>query len=190
MTAPQLVLVEIGAGNALINGIAGALSLTNLVVVRSVQILKRRRFVVSEAYGVYRPTAAGSEWLASGRIIPDGHSFPRPRTQSRGLRQRAWWVIRARRTVTLPGLLTSLADGTEKNASGNLSKYLRSLSLAGFLKVLALKAGNGVLRYQVVRNNGRGAPVVRQAVGEVYDPNTGEVFKMDGVKQSAEEVAA
>jgi hypothetical protein len=37
---------------------------------------------------------------------------------------------------------------------------------------------NGHKRYQVIRNNGRLAPVVRQAAREVFDPNSGEVFAL------------
>lgn len=105
-----------------------------------------------------------------------------PRSVTTGLRQRAWWVLRARGTVTLPMVLAAIADGTEKAASSNIGRYLRALERAGFVARASQRergqalTSNGHVRYRLVRNNGRLAPVHRQSTGEVFDPNTGEVF--------------
>lgn len=40
------------------------------------------------------------------------------------LRKRAWWLIRQQGVFTLDDLLTTLADGTEKNAYRSLMKYV------------------------------------------------------------------
>lgn len=109
-----------------------------------------------------------------------------PRMVTSGLRQRAWWVLRARGMVTIPMLLSSISDGSEKSAHSNLSKYMRALEQAGFITRAAsrergqAKTSNGFLRYRLTRNNGRIAPVYRVAAREVFDPNTGEVFGMGG----------
>lgn len=107
-----------------------------------------------------------------------------PRTVTTGLRQRAWWVLRARGTVTIPGVLSAIADGTEKAAASNIRRYFKALEYAGILTILPdrdrgkVATGQGFVRYRLVRNNGRMAPVVRQSMGEVFDPNTDEVFKL------------
>ena len=101
----------------------------------------------------------------------------RPRTESRGLRQRAWWVIRKRQSFTLYELLDVLATGRERDATSNLGKYLRALAGAGILsideKLVSSGAATspGLFRYHLEINNGRLAPVVRISCDEVYDPN-------------------
>lgn len=100
-----------------------------------------------------------------------------PRTVTIGLRQRAWWVMRKRVSFTVPELLATLADGTEKDALSNLGKYVRALEKAGILKRDAKRqAGSamtspGMLRYEMRVDVGRKAPVWRAKTNAVYDPN-------------------
>lgn len=107
---------------------------------------------------------------------------PRLRMSTRGMRQRAWWVIRRREVFTLPELLSVLAENVKGDQSSNLRKYVTALARAGYLKVDETPApgtsltSNGFHRYHLKRNNGRLAPVYRQSKAEVYDPNTEEVF--------------
>lgn len=54
-----------------------------------------------------------------------------PRTKTIGLRQRAWWVMRRCVSFTLPELLATLADGSERDAINNLGKYVRALERQG-----------------------------------------------------------
>lgn len=111
-----------------------------------------------------------------------------PRTVTQGLRQRAWWVMRRRISFTLPELLSTLADGTERDAASNLGKYLRALRKAGIITREAARqpgaaiTSNGHIRYQLIINAGRNAPVWRVKAGEVYDPNSGIVYLMRGVR--------
>lgn len=176
----QNVLVEIVGGNAQLDQIATAIAAGKPAVVNAVQQLKRRGLVAIDAPGRYVATDAGAAWVASGQIIKGGQAISRPRTVTRGLRQRAWWVMRARKTLSLPELLATLADGSEKDAAGNLGRYLKRLAQAGFLAAQARRTGSGHLRYRVTRDNGRLAPVVRQSAGVVFDPNSGEVFPLGG----------
>jgi hypothetical protein len=181
MGLAQNALVAIVRGNRHLGGIAEALGSDRRALVKAIQQVKRRGLVQIDGRGAYTATAAGLDWVNSGREIKPGQG-KRPRTATRGLRQRAWWVIRARKTVTLPELLSSLADGTEKNAANNLSGYLGPLVKAGFLVILDkrqpghLMTSPGHSRYQLRRDNGRLAPVVRQSERVVFDPNTGETF--------------
>lgn len=106
------------------------------------------------------------------------------RTVTYGLRQRAWWVIRKHRSLTLPELLSTLADGTERDAEGNLRKYLNALALSGILKReddrqpgISPKS-HGFYRYLLIINAGRKAPVFRAKDKTVYDPNSGIVYPL------------
>lgn len=181
MGLAQNVLVEVVRGNRRLDQIAEALGKDKAGVVKAIQAIKRRGLVEIPERGAYAPTAEGIAWVSSGKVIKAGQGI-RPRTATRGLRQRAWWVIRARKIVTLPELLSTLVDSGEKGASSNLSSYLGPLVKAGFLAVLAHRipgnalTSSGHRRYQMIRDNGRLAPVVRQGDRVVFDPNTGEVF--------------
>ncbi|SIQ95397.1 hypothetical protein SAMN05421829_108131 [Aromatoleum tolulyticum] len=177
----QAVLVEIVRGTVQLPAIAAAVGGGSKAVVMAVQRLKRRGLVTAVATGEYAPTEAGRMFLAEGRQVASGQG-KRLHTRTRGLRQRVWWVLRARGTVSLPDLLSTLSDGSERDACANLSAYLRALERAGFVAVLEQRhpghtpTSNGYKRYRLVRNNGRQAPVVRQAHGVVFDPNSGETF--------------
>jgi hypothetical protein len=106
------------------------------------------------------------------------------RTVTLGLRQRAWWVMRKRISFTLGELLSTLADGTERDAAGNLRKYLRALVGAGIVCVEAGRVRStaitspGCYRYQLIINAGRKAPVWRAQSNTVYDPNNDTVYPL------------
>ena len=181
MATAQSVLIEIVRGNAHLAAIAETLGKSRKSVGMAVACLKRRGLVGATLPGIYQPTDAGREFLASGKTVASGQDSPRPRQKTRGLRQRAWWVLRARGVATVPDLLSTLSDGTERNAAKNLSRYLGALAATGFVEEIGRSPGtartsNGHKRYRLARNNGRLAPVVRQHTGEVFDPNTGECF--------------
>lgn len=182
MRVAQTILEHLARGIVQLPALAAALGTPRKNVGSALQQLKRRGLVDSPARGCYALTDAGHAWLASGRIIAAGQSSCRPRTVTRGLRQRCWWVLRARKSATLPELLSALADGSERDATGNLRRYLQALVEAGFVAVAPQRVAgsalrsNGYLRYTLVRDNGRLAPVVRLASGTVYDPNSGVEF--------------
>jgi hypothetical protein len=101
------------------------------------------------------------------------------------MRQRAWWVIRRCISFTVDELLSTLADGTERDAAGNIGKYVRALEKAGIVKRAEKRqAGKaltspGMLRYQLVINSGRLAPIWRTNNCEVYDRNSKVVYSID-----------
>lgn len=107
-----------------------------------------------------------------------------PRTVTLGLRQRAWWVMRKRGSCTLPELLQTLADGTERDAASNLGKYLRAMEKAGIIEREAARqpgaapTSPGHIRYRLVVDEGRKAPVWRAQNNSVYDPNSGMVYEI------------
>jgi len=102
-----------------------------------------------------------------------------PRTVTQGLRQRAWWVMRRRSRFSLQELLSTLADGSERDAASNLGKYLRALEKAGVIRREAERqpgaalTSNGHIRYRLAINTGRKAPVWRAKSNAVYDPDSG-----------------
>lgn len=115
-----------------------------------------------------------------------------PRTVTTGLRQRAWWVMRRRISFTLSGLLSTLADGSERDAKSNLGKYLRALAKAGIVRSEAARdkgamnhtpTSNGHLRYQLIINAGRKAPVWRVKSGVVFDANSGIEYLMEVIDE-------
>ncbi|MDD2764981.1 MAG: hypothetical protein PHE83_13520 [Opitutaceae bacterium] len=183
MGTAQHVLLELVGGNEQLASLAVAINKNREDVVMAVQCLKRRGLAEARSVGVYAATEAGRAFVDAGHTVASGQTKARPRQQTRGLRQRAWWVIRARQVVSIPDLLSTLADGSEKNAAKNLSRYLAALVRTGFLQELSRRPGtaptsNGYKRYTLVRNNGRQAPVVRQHQRTVFDPNTGEAFPL------------
>lgn len=124
---------------------------------------------------------------------PDVATVPvrrRQRMSTGGLRQRAWWVIRRREVFTLAELLDVVATGSEGDAKSNLRKWLKALAGGGVLKVDAklvpgfALTSPGFLRYRLVINNGRKAPVWRASRNEVYDPNTKTCYPI--VKDNAD----
>jgi hypothetical protein len=100
-----------------------------------------------------------------------------PRAQAGGIRQRAWWVIRKRKSVTLNELLDVLATADQPSMRHTLIKYLRALVYAGLLSVRTkrendgLNKGHSYFRYDLEIDNGRLAPLWRQDFNEIYDPN-------------------
>ena len=101
-----------------------------------------------------------------------------PRTMTCGLRAKAWWVLRKNRSITLAELQLTVCTGNEKNAEGNLRRWLSKLTEVGFLTRKREPDGkltsNGSYRYTLVKDMGPKAPVVRMVSSEVFDPNSGK----------------
>ncbi len=104
------------------------------------------------------------------------------RTVTTGLRPRAWWVMRRRLSFTISELQATLCDGSERDANGNLAKWMRALEKAGIVeREEKRQAGSaltspGMLRYRLIINAGRKAPVWRAKSNTVYDPNSQIVY--------------
>ena len=112
------------------------------------------------------------------------------------LRERAWWLIRQHPTFTLNDLLTTLCDGSEKNAYISLMKYVGLLERVGVLVRLKRREpgtsalSRGRVIWRMVQDLGRLAPVARYADTIIYDPNsktelTAELLAVMVSKQSA-----
>ena len=110
---------------------------------------------------------------------------PRHRMKSRGLRARAWWMLRKHRSLTMEMLLTALGDTQQKDAESNLRKYLSVLVKVGILTIEARRVpgkaltSNGFKKYVMVIDCGREAPLYRVKLGHVYAPTTGSIYPLN-----------
>jgi len=118
---------------------------TAATIATTAATLRRRKLIESPARGVYRITQAGRDWLASGRTIASGQGRRRIE-RTNGLRERAWWLMRELRKFTVADLLTTLADGSERDAHGNLGRYLSVLEQAGVVQRMRRRACAGGCR--------------------------------------------
>lgn len=111
-----------------------------------------------------------------------------PRKVTRGLRQKAWWLLRKNRAMTLAQLLQILNDGSQGNPETNLRGWLNKLHFAGILGRERIKLpsdpinSNGVYRYQLLEDLGPLPPVVRKT-HDVLDPNSGKTHSIHPVKK-------
>lgn len=105
-----------------------------------------------------------------------------PRTMTGGLRAKAWWVLRKNRAMTLAEIRLTVCTGQEKNADGNLRRWLNALLAVGYcdrrLEDDGKLTSNGSYRYQLLKDTGCHAPVYRAKTHAVYDPNTGEIHPL------------
>lgn len=112
---------------------------------------------------------------APRRVQPQGQ-------QAKGMREKAWWLMRERRKFTINTLLETLADGSERDAKGNLFQYIRRLEGAGVLARSAQRlrgdsrtTSHGHVIWILVRDVGRMAPVWRTVQQVLWDPNSQSV---------------
>ncbi|MBL8350489.1 MAG: hypothetical protein JNL87_09250 [Burkholderiaceae bacterium] len=110
--------------------------------------------------------------------------------RTRGLRERAWWVMRELPRFTLDDLLLTLVDDGQKDAPSNLQKYISALERVGVLVRLQRRVpgsaptSNGHVIWRLARDLGRAAPVWRSTQRVVFDPNSGALLP---VLQATEE---
>lgn len=103
------------------------------------------------------------------------------RTCSRGLRSRAWWVIRRNGQITLKDLLSRVNDGSHAYPDRNLGQYLTLLTRVGVLSRERVDDGkltsNGVYLYRLVTDLGRKNPIARK--NGIYDPNSNKLLEFN-----------
>jgi hypothetical protein len=102
-----------------------------------------------------------------------------PRKRARGLKVKAWWVLRKHHSVTMSELLVIICKGHEKSPESNLHRWFVRLVQAGIVARTRESDGkltsNGVYRYKLIKDLGPLAPVVCARSGRVYDHNHGQV---------------
>lgn len=152
--------------------------LTVLQVRNALQTLRRRGFAVAtQPRGSYMLTPTGQAWIDSGLPVRNSR-IARPRTTPRGLPARAWWLMRKEAVgITLNGLLRVIATREDKAARAGLVRYLMALEETGYLAAVGGPAQSNKT-YNLARNAGPKAPIVRRGAGVVYDPNDGAIHAL------------
>jgi len=187
------VLKAFSGGVLTLDGLVGRLNCPRRDLVKAVQVLKRRGLVrVHETLdgvtggvgrGTYHLTEAGAAWAETGKPVSPGQG-ERPRGRTTGLRERAWWHLRAHRIATLKDILTTHAEGHEAAPDINVYKYLAALERAGILvrsaQRLPARQSRGRIQWRLARDLGPKAPVWRESRREIYDPNGGGILPLDG----------
>ncbi len=159
--------------------LSGELQLTHLKVTDAALVLIRKGLVERITSGCFRLTPDGERSVATGVVITSGPNGPfeavrRPRRLCRQsgtaslrlppmsdtLRQRAWTAMRIQRTFTINDLLVASAQGEERTAASNLQRFLK---------------------YQLLKDLGEIAPVVRAASGVLHDHNSGRELALQSV---------
>lgn len=173
----QRVLQAMADGHLTPTAIAAATGCSTAVIRHIAVKLRRLGLAGSEARGVYGITPAGREWIASGCVIQRTGPTERRTRTARGLRARAWWLMRQLGRWTLSDLLTTLADGSLKAPRTSLLRYIAALEEAGIVRRSKRKvpgtapSSKGHVLWMLARDVGPKAPVLRPDRGELYDPN-------------------
>lgn len=116
----------------------------------------------------------------------------RLRARSRGLRARAWWVLRKNKQMTLLDIRQSVCVGDEKNADTNLRLWLNRLIGAGIVTRQRIEDGkltsNGSYLYSLVNDLGPNPPIIRTDGKTVYDPNSKtELAAVESMREAVNE---
>lgn len=150
------------------------------------QRLRRHGFVARTVEGCYSLTDAGKEAIAKAiklRSGPKGKESGH-RRRNAGMRQRIWNVLRTDKKLTVDDIVLLVSDGNEADPRGNVGKYVRCLSRAGYVIAMPVReaplnpTSNGAIRWWLITDTGTQAPVVRQTRNTVYDPNLEEEIAM------------
>lgn len=187
------VLKAFSDGVLTLDGLVGRLGCPRRDLVKAVQVLQRRGFVCVHktldgvtggvGRGTYTLTEAGVAWAEAGKPVSPGQG-QRPRNRTSGLRERAWWHLRAHRVATLRDILTTHAEGHEAAPDINVYKYLAALERAGILvrsaQRLPARQSRGRVQWRLARDLGPKAPVWRESRREIFDPNGGSILPLDG----------
>lgn len=130
--------------------------------------------------GCHRLTPAGRVALEAGQRLTSGPRGPQATGQRRrapGMRQRVWNVLRQGKKVSIDDIAMLVVDGSERDPTSNIGKYLRALARAGYLRRLPIRetpmamTSNGAIRWQLVSDTGPDAPIWNKARAVVFDPN-------------------
>ncbi|GAB0057444.1 hypothetical protein SIID45300_01772 [Candidatus Magnetaquicoccaceae bacterium FCR-1] len=145
-------------------------------------VIDRRRWYIT-AHGA---SYDGQGFLSGGAGQERARKTPKKRT----LRQRAWAALRRKRggKATIPELMKSLGTDREMDAN-NIGCYFRRLADVGLLinpgrRVTGSGPNSpGFLLWTIPLDVGPKAPIWQTAKNQVYDPNTGETYKLPPKKQ-------
>ncbi len=153
-------------------------------IVKAAGALISRGLIERVERGCFRLTEAGQKSQAEAEVLTSGPNAPLTCKKTRKkstLRLRMWRAMAVQKKFTIGDLISAAAKGEEKNARNNAQRYLRALTVVGYLRELPREPGvkmtsNGFKRYAVLRHTGPKAPKLNP--GNIYDPNTGETHEL------------
>ncbi|MGD9539055.1 MAG: type IV toxin-antitoxin system AbiEi family antitoxin domain-containing protein [Alphaproteobacteria bacterium] len=175
--------------------VASATGWPRRMVVRRIDVLRQRGYVIRVHEGCYRLTEAGRRARDAMTPITSG-----PRGRHTGARKvgadsiaaQVWRCLRAKRAATVPDILAVITTEAKEPARV-IRLYLNALQAADYVgRAVKREAGiaptsNGFVRWLLLRDTGPEAPVLNVTVGELRDPNTHERFLI-GDRHAADRV--
>lgn len=109
---------------------------------------------------------------------------PTKRKRVKNARQRIWNAMRVHKNFTIHHLEAA------ETGPDNLKKYVKALSMAGYLRQVRAKQngkdGGGVV-WRLVEKTGPFAPIVRRDKSGIYDPNLDVLVPFKDVKEANHE---
>lgn len=184
-------------GSITVAALAQATGLSRRDISKCCDKLRVRGLAERPRTGHFQLTASGRAAKAAGARIRSGPQGPNgiktPRPVSGTLRARLWTALRGLGKATIPELCQLACRDRERAAASNARKYIRVLERCGFVVRLRRRergtapTSNGFIRYLLLpgKDPGPKAPVVRERLGLLYDPNTRKSYSLE----TGEEVA-
>ncbi|SNR59405.1 hypothetical protein SAMN04488503_0225 [Humidesulfovibrio mexicanus] len=148
----------------------------------------RARGLMRTVEGIHELTEAGHQAVACGQEITCGPNKGGVR-RAESLRAKAWRAMRIKMKFSLDELLSLLCDGEEKDAEGNLRRYLRTLELAGYLVEMKRTGADGSRRWWLAKDTGLHAPAWNKKAWTLTDANTGESHDLRQFKEKRPKAA-
>lgn len=181
-THQAAVLGAIGRGLLTLDQLDDHLPMARRSVVEAIRRLIGRGLIERQERGRYKITAAGRLTLEAGTPLSSGHRGPRirPIVRPSTLRQRCWNAMRIRKRFTVADIAMLAAQDCNTNPEISAQHYLQGLFRAGYVIQLPTRRPGGALTssgwivWQLERDSGDLAPIVRRQSRDVYDPNTEE----------------
>lgn len=176
------VMGALGRGCSTVQDIADHLPMERHYVSKAAARLIGRGLIERIETGFFRLTKAGCAFLEEGGRLttgPKGKHTGRRAPVRDTLRQRAWKAMNVQGRFTLADLERAAARPEDRKPSSNLAKYVRVLTLAGYVALLPTRSrgtcptSNGIKQFVLIRRTGPIAPIY-QSSGTLLDHNTGE----------------
>lgn len=150
------------------------------------QRLRRHGFISRTAKGCHRLTDVGQNAIAQSSRVRSGPKGPETGHRHRecGMRQRIWNAFRTGKKLTIDDIIMVVAEGDEADPRSNVGKYVRGLAKAGYVIAMPVReaplnpTSNGAVRWWLVSDTGRDAPVIRPSRQTVWDPNLEQEIAM------------
>lgn len=145
----------------------------------SARALMRRGYLTVLEGGSYQLSDAGREAAGRGEAVSGGRHVAVKSVRDT-FRERAWRAMRVRKVFTIGEVVADAVSEAEGQPRDNAARYINRLKQAGYIKEAPRRVpgtaigSNGFKRFVLVRNTGPRAPVYREALASIHDPNTGE----------------